>query len=115
MSSVMPVSAWIGEGRRTPGLTSVDHAELTSKPSISSTAISVMRSCAGSEPVVSMSTTASAASRVTVYPSSGRTLPEKLGQLPKLPQLVEREAEDEDPGDDVDAAQQPRPELRTQP
>src|SRR5262245_47482661 len=98
----MPVSAWIGEGRRTPGLTSVDQAELTSKPSISSTAISVMRSAAGSEPVVSTSTTASGAPRVTVYPSSGATLPEKGVDLPA------GEAEDRNARDHVDAARQAR-------
>src|SRR5262249_27549595 len=62
ISSVMPVSAWIGLGMRPPGLTSVDHSALTSKPSTSSTAISVTRSDAGSVPVVSRSTMASGAS-----------------------------------------------------
>src|SRR5689334_15038358 len=106
----MPVRAWIGEGRRTPGLTSVDQAELTSKPSISSTAISVMRSPAGSEPVVSTSTMASGAPRVTVYLSSrGVTLPEKRADL------VKREAEDRNTREHVDAAQKARPDLPPQP
>src|SRR6185295_11544848 len=62
ISLVMPVSAWIGLGMPVPGLTSVDHSALTSKPSTSSTAISVTRSEAGSVPVVSRSTMASGAS-----------------------------------------------------
>jgi hypothetical protein len=58
----MPVSAWIAPGMPLPGLTSVDHWPLTSKRSTSSTAISVMRSEDGSDPVVSRSTIASGAS-----------------------------------------------------
>src|ERR1043165_5570365 len=46
----MPVSAWIGAGIAAPGFTSVDHSELTSKPSTSITPISVMRSDAGWRP-----------------------------------------------------------------
>src|SRR5436190_6309361 len=61
MSRVIPVNAWISEGTATPGLTSVDHCERTSKPSTSSTPISVMRSLAGRVPVVSRSTMASGA------------------------------------------------------
>ncbi len=55
----MPVSAWIGGGIAVPGLTSVDHSEVTSKPSTSMTPISVTRSQAGWPPVVSKSTMAS--------------------------------------------------------
>src|SRR5262245_29076683 len=62
MSLVMPVSAWMAGGIVVSGLTSVDHSEVTSKPSTSSTAISVTRSCAGWPPVVSRSTIASGAS-----------------------------------------------------
>src|SRR5258706_476042 len=58
----MPWRTWIGAGMVVWGLTSVDHSELTSKPSISSTAISVIRSQPGLPPVVSRSTMASGAS-----------------------------------------------------
>src|SRR5688572_16534978 len=58
----MPVSAWIVAGTAAPGLTSVDHSAVTPKPSTCSTAISVTRSSAGSLPVVSTSTIASAPS-----------------------------------------------------
>src|ERR1051326_2728216 len=61
ISCVMPVSAWISEGSATPGLTSVDHSETTSKRSTSMTPISVTRSLPGRVPVVSRSTIASGA------------------------------------------------------
>src|SRR2546422_10151551 len=57
----MPVSAWISEGTGTPGFTSVDHSDTTSKRAISSTPTSVTRSAAGRVPVVSRSTIASGA------------------------------------------------------
>src|SRR5688572_5345693 len=59
ISWVMPVSAWIDPGIVLPGLTSVDHCAVRAKPLTSRTAISVTRSLAGSEPVVSTSTMAS--------------------------------------------------------
>src|SRR5688572_15221114 len=58
ISWVMPVSAWIAPGIVPPGLTSVDHCAVRAKPLTSRTAISVIRSLPGSEPVVSTSTMA---------------------------------------------------------
>src|SRR6185436_4999544 len=55
----MPVSAWMTPGMVPPGLTSVDHCPVSARPLVSSSAISVMRSVAGSDPVVSTSTMAS--------------------------------------------------------
>src|SRR5687767_2659461 len=68
MSWVMPVSTWIAPGTGVPGLTSVDHCPVRAKPFASSTAISVMRSLAGSAPVVSTSTIANGCSYMDIRP-----------------------------------------------
>src|SRR3989338_10257691 len=114
----MPVGAWIAGGIEVPGFTSVDHSDSTSPPATSTTAISVTRSQAGCAPVVSTSTIASGASSngfisrggaaVDIRPV-GRTLPQNLRQLP------DREAEDRQPRDVVDGAEQRGPDAAPPP
>src|SRR4051812_3289532 len=123
MSFVMPVSAWISAGIVVSGFTRVDHSEVTSKPSISMTAISVTRSQDAAPPVVSRSTIASGASSRSSGEGRGMeictvprtTLPGKLYQLPKLMELPERERGDRDSRDDIDASREAGAEPPAQP
>src|SRR5512135_172687 len=96
-------------GMGVPGLTSVDHSPLTSPPSTSITAISVMRSQLAFAPVVSRSTMASGASSsgmVDIRPV--RRISDELRELPR------REAEYGNAGYHVYCAQRPRPEAAVQ-
>src|SRR5262245_48299361 len=58
IASVMPVNAWIANGMRTPGFTSVDHSSTTRPSSSRTMPASMTRSRAACPPVVSRSTQA---------------------------------------------------------